>query len=294
MQHDQCISGATKVYGIIGCPVAHSLSPVMHNAALRTAGIDGVYIPFPVEPEHLCAAISGLRSLQVAGFNVTVPYKTAIMPFLDELAPSAVQAGAVNTVVNHAGRLVGHNTDGAGLISSIRQDLICELTGTRIILVGAGGAARGALAALCREGVAAVTVVNRTQAAAEALILLFAADFPQTELRVATFDAIPDELIATTDLLINATTLGMADEKIDALSLVLLPGHAKVYDMVYAPPLTPLLADARRHGLACANGLGMLVAQGERAFVLWHGVPAAQGVMRSALDGCHHLLQATT
>lgn len=277
-----CITGKTRVYGIIGWPVAHSLSPVMQNAALQAAALNGIYVPFAVEPEHLVTAVAGLRALDVSGFNVTIPHKTAIVPLLDELAPTAVQAGAVNTVVNQGGRLIGYNTDGDGLIASLEHDLGCTVCGAHVVLVGAGGAARGALAALCRAGARSVRVLNRTQAAADALVDLFYADFPGVLLQSCNVGNLVS-VLPETDLVINATSLGMAGEKIEGLPLALLPDHAKVYDMVYNPPLTPFLIDACSHGLDADNGLGMLVAQGELAFFLWHGTQTVEGVMRDAL-----------
>lgn len=284
MKYESVITGKTDVYGIIGYPVDHSLSPVMQNAALQASGINGIYVPFAVVPEQLAVAISGLRALQVRGFNVTIPHKTAVMSLLDELAPSAIQAGAVNTVVNQAGCLVGHNTDGDGLVASLRDDLDFMVTGARVVLLGAGGAARGALAALCREGARSVTVVNRSLSAADTLIAAFVADFPETVLQAGGFDPSFTDLLPQTDLVINATSLGMAGEKIEGLSLALLPDHAKVYDMVYAPPQTRLLQDALSSGLKVANGFGMLVAQGELAFSRWHGKAPVAGVMRNALE----------
>ena len=283
MNAEQDITGATSVYGIIGCPVSHSFSPVMHNAAMRCACINGVYVPFNVDPANLSHAVKGMRALQLAGFNVTIPHKTAIMPLLDELAPTAIQAGAVNTVVNQGGRLIGHNTDGDGLIASLQQDLGFDIAGARVLLVGAGGAARGALAALCRSGVQSVFVVNRTMDSAVSLIEFFADTFPEVVLRATCFDEQLEALLPETDLIINATPLGMTGDKNDRLVLALLPDHAKVYDMVYNPPLTPFLQEAEERGLKAVNGLGMLVAQGELAFRIWHGKSAGAGVMREVL-----------
>jgi len=284
MISEAAITGKTGVYGIIGYPVDHSLSPVMQNAALRADAINGIYVPFAVAPDCLAAAVNGLRALQVKGCNVTIPHKTAIMPLLDELAPSAVQAGAVNTVVNQAGWLVGHNTDGDGLMASLHEDLACETAGARVVLLGAGGAARGALAALCRAGAASVAVVNRTLSAADALVARFCRDFPATELKVCGFDSSLAGLFPQTDLVINATSLGMAGEIIEGLPLALLSDHARVYDMVYNPPETRLLKNARYRGLKAANGSGMLVAQGELAYSLWHGKAPVPGAMRNALE----------
>ncbi|WP_305733493.1 shikimate dehydrogenase [Trichlorobacter ammonificans] len=278
------LTGASAVYGIIGWPVRHSLSPVMQNAAFQAAGIDAVFVPFAVAPERLAAALEGMRALQVAGFNVTIPHKTAIMPLLDELDPAARAAGAVNVVKNQNGRLVGFNTDGAGLVRSLERDLGCPPAGRRIVLVGAGGAARGALAALCRAGAAEVSVLNRTAAAAREMIALIGSESVATACSVLDPDAVAADFWQTRDLIVNATSLGMHGEEIAGLALACLPPAARVYDMVYSPPETPLLAAAAAQGLATANGLGMLVAQGELAFALWTGTPAPENVMRDALS----------
>ncbi len=284
MNHKLMITGATKIYGIIGYPVSHSLSPLMQNAALSAAKIDGVYLPFAVKPEQLSAAVSGFRAVQLSGFNVTIPHKTSIISLLDELAPTAVQAGAVNTVVNDNGRLVGHNTDGDGLLKSLKEDLKFDPADSRVLLIGAGGAARGALAALCRAGVTSVTVCNRTAGTASRLITDFKLNYPGIDLKVIENGSLSNDLPADIDLVINATSLGMAGEKIEGLSLALLPDHAKVYDMVYNPAITPLLFEARGRGLMSVNGLGMLVSQGELAFSLWHSTAPETAVMRAALE----------
>jgi shikimate dehydrogenase len=284
MKFASIVTGKTGVYGIIGFPVAHSLSPVMQNSALQASGICGIYVPFTVAPEQLAAAVAGLRALQVCGFNVTIPHKSAIMPLLDGVAPSAVQAGAVNTVVNQEGRLIGHNTDGDGLVRSLEHDLDCRIGGARVVMLGAGGAARGALAAFCRAGAKSVTVVNRTRTTADSLIAAFADAFPDTALQASDFGPLLTTVLPQADLVINATSLGMAGEKIEGLALALLSDHAKVYDMVYNPPQTPLLHDACSQGVQSANGLGMLIAQGELAFSLWHGRDPVAGVMMQALE----------
>lgn len=277
------LTGKTRVYGIIGYPVAHSLSPCMQNTAMQAAGIDGVYVPFEVAPENLTDAIVGMRALHISGFNVTIPHKTSIIPLLDELAPTALRAGAVNTVVNHAGKLVGHNTDGDGMIRALQVELGCTLAGERVVLVGAGGAARGALAALCETGVRSVVLLNRTLEAAELLLADFSADYPDVQMEAYRTDTCPPPFLSQADLLVNATSLGMKNEKIAGLSLAQMSSHAKVYDMVYKPPATPLIEEARHHGLQAANGLGMLVGQGEIAFRLWHGQEPSLGLMQKVV-----------
>jgi shikimate dehydrogenase len=157
------VSGKTKVLGIIGRPVEHSLSPVMHNSAIAALGLDYVYVPFHVETENIGKAVNGLRALGVKGFNVTIPHKTAVMPFLDKISAEAELSGALNTVSLENNILAGYNTDGSGLLKSLREDLGFDASGASVLLLGAGGAARGVLAALCTAGVSRAIIANRTE-----------------------------------------------------------------------------------------------------------------------------------
>jgi shikimate dehydrogenase len=278
------INGKTKVLGIIGHPVAHSLSPVMHNAAIEALGLDYVYVPFPVAPEDLSTAVSGLRSLGVSGFNVTIPHKTAVMPLLDRISHEAELCGAVNTVKLENGLLVGFNTDGAGLLKSLRDDLDFEPAGAVVLILGAGGAARGALASLCTAGASRIIVANRTRERAETLVETFRDGFGNVSIHIIPLEAGSlEENLKDTDLLLNTTSVGMSGSSFEGLNLAFMGRRGMVYDMVYSPSETRLLADARRNGLACANGIGMLAAQGELAFTIWTGVKPPQGLMKGSL-----------
>lgn len=276
------IRGSTQVYGIIGYPVAHSRSPVMQNAAFQATGIDAAYLPFEVAPAQLAVAVAGLRALGVCGWNVTIPHKTAIMPLLDELSGEAERAGAVNTVVHRQGRLIGYNTDGAGLILSLERDLEFHVAGRKVVVLGSGGAARGAVAALCAKGAVSVAIGNRTVATAVNLSADLQTIFPETSLTACGMEEI-SALLPQADVLINTTSVGMHGEEIEGLRLDLLPNTAKVYDMVYGAIATPLVLAAQRRGLRAVNGIGMLIAQGELAFTHWTGVEPPQGVMRAAV-----------
>jgi shikimate dehydrogenase len=277
-------TGRTKVLGVIGWPLAHSLSPLMHNAALAALGLDYAYVPFPIEPGRLAEAVTGLRYLGVAGFNVTIPHKQAILPLLDELSPEARECGAVNTVAREGERLVGYNTDGTGLVASLREDLGMALSGARVLMLGAGGAARGAVGALCRAGVGAITVANRTPSTAADLSARFRPSYPGV---VFASCALEGEqfggALRSADLLLNTTSVGMEGTSFDGLDLGCLPPAAAVYDMVYAPLVTPLLVAAAARRIRCSNGLGMLAAQGEAAFTIWTGVSPPQGLMKTRL-----------
>jgi shikimate dehydrogenase len=256
----------------------------MQNAALQACGLDYIYVPFEVSSGFLGEAVLGLKALGIAGFNVTIPYKSEIIPFLDELDETAIAAGAVNTVHNVSGRLIGYNTDGDGLIRSLVTELEFTPLNKNILLLGAGGAARGALAALCRSGAGRVHVYNRTYSKAAELISDMAVRYFDTEL-VALPDSLDiDAVLPHTDLVINATSLGMKCDKIPALRLELLSSSAKVYDMVYNPPVTGLLRKSARMGLRSVNGLGMLAAQGEMAFTIWTGRNPPAGLMRNILS----------
>jgi shikimate dehydrogenase len=277
------ISGTTKVLGIIGKPVRHSLSPLMQNAALQAIGLDYIYLSFEVADYNLSQAISGLRALGVAGFNVTIPHKTAVIPYLDDLDESAIAAGAVNTVKNNTGRFTGYNTDGEGLIKSLADDLDFKPQNSTIVVIGAGGAARGAIASLCQAGTKRIIIVNRTQNKASELASVLSARFPETEMSISTGYEDLYGCLPQVDLLINTTSLGMNRENIPFLQLKDLAQMTRVYDMVYSPSVTPLLFEASKLGLRCANGLGMLAAQGELAFAVWTGEIPPFGVMKSTL-----------
>lgn len=279
------VTGKTDVYGIIGFPLHHSLSPLMQNAALEAAGINGIYVPFQVAPESLADAVRGLKVLGVKGFNVTIPHKESIVPLLDEIAPSARLAGAVNTVCLHAGKFVGHNTDGTGLVASLRQEFSLQLTGASVLLLGAGGAARGAVMALAAAGIARLRIANRSKHKADMIVEESRGHFPQLDCEAWSLDEmVVTPLLGEFNCCINTTSVGMSGDAFDPALVAALPADAVVYDMVYAPPMTPLLHLAAARGLRVANGLGMLAAQGEEGFRLWTGCTPSAGLMKRTLQ----------
>ena len=277
------LTAKTKVLGIIGHPVKHSLSPIMQNAAFATCGLDYVYVSFDVPPDSLERAVDGLRSLGVAGFNVTVPHKVEIVRFLDALDETAEIAGSVNTVHNCEGRLTGYNTDGDGFVRSLREDLEFSPGSDLIVLGGAGGAARGALAAICRAGAKHVAVVNRTLEKAQDLASYMGDRYTGTEIIPVALSGEISSYLAQASLFVNTTSIGMKNEKIPFVHVEEMAAHTKVYDMVYSPKITPLLRESNARGLACANGIGMLVAQGELAFSIWTGSVSPYGIMKGAI-----------
>lgn len=278
------MSGKTRVFGIIGNPIGHSLSPIMQNAAFAASFLDSVYVPFAVKPENLEQAVMGLKVLGVCGYNVTIPHKSTIIPYLDILDESAESAGAVNVVKLSEAGLTGYNTDGDGLVDSLATDL-GFISGTGLILViGAGGAARGAIAALCRSGAKRILVCNRSIDKALNLIQEMKYRFHGTQIEVVGLNEVSHDQLASASLLLNTTSLGMNGERIEGINIAYLPDYAKVYDMVYSSAGTPLINEASASGLRAVNGLGMLVAQGERAFEIWTGQKPPVGVMRNVLN----------
>ena len=278
------IIGKTTVAGIIGWPVSHSLSPVMHNAAFAALGLDWVYVPFPVPVAGLPAAIAGLRALGVVGFNVTIPHKIAILPLLDRISPDARLIGAVNTVACRDGVLTGFNTDGIGLLAALSEKLGFTATARQVLVIGAGGAARSAVVALAGAGCARVEIANRSTEKACELVGKVASEFPGTALAAVPLGRLSDAgYLSSFDLVVNTTSVGMAGDAFPGLSLSGLKPGLAVYDMVYSPPVTPLLAQAAACGIPAANGLGMLVAQGEAAFAIWTDLVPPKGCMERAL-----------
>lgn len=278
------ISGKTRILGIFGDPVEHSLSPLMQNAALQQAGIDAVYVPFHVRPEQLSGAIAALKALGIWGVNVTIPHKEAVLTLLDQVDEQAQLIGAVNTIVNCDGVLHGYNTDAGGFLDSLRSDLDFDPGGRRVLLVGAGGACRAALVALAEQGAAWLGVANRNRERAQKLLSDFSLHFPGT-----TFANLPlsegqelQTVVAEADLLVNTTSLGLYGEDVP-LPWVFVPPSVRIYDMVYQRGGTPLYRRAQDQGLLVTDGLGMLAAQGERAFHLWTGQKAAPGLMKDRL-----------
>ncbi len=277
--------GQTRLLGVIGHPVAHSLSPAIHNPALAWLGLNMRYLAFPVHPEHLRSAVRGFVAMGMLGFNATVPHKEALLPLMDWLDPLAQRIGAVNTVLIDAqGQLRGYNTDAPGFIDALQESHPLPLATTPVIVLGAGGAARGVVAGLLEAGCHQLTVANRTPERAAQLIADLAPHYPDAHLQAAPLDEalLP---LAACRLLVNTTLLGLHGDPSLPLSPQKLPAQALVCDIVYAPPETPLLRAARQRGLATLNGLGMLLHQASRAFTLWTGQNMPVAEVRARLLG---------
>lgn len=276
------IKGTTKNLGVMGWPIAHSLSPVLQNAAIEEAGIDYVYISLPVPPEKLKEAVAGLRAMQFTGWNVTIPHKQAIMAELDAVDEDARIIGAVNTVVNRDGHLTGYNTDCIGFMQPLAQQGFLP-KGKEATILGAGGAARAVIWGLLRAKVKRITLGVRNPAKAARLAEEFAA---YGEIQVLHWeDSAFAEHLAVTDLLVNTTPLGMYPhvEGMPPVDWTKLKKDALVYDIIYTPERTRFLSEAQAHGHAIINGEGMLAGQGAAAFTLWTGVAPDLALMKRAL-----------
>ncbi|RMG19102.1 MAG: shikimate dehydrogenase [Deltaproteobacteria bacterium] len=259
-------SACTRLYAVLGAPVRHSASPAMHTALFRRLGHDGVYVALEVPPARLAEAVAGLDAAGIAGFNVTLPHKEAVAALLDHLDPLAEQLGSVNLVYRDSrGALRGDNVDAIGLLDALRAARV-PVRGRRCVVLGAGGAAAAAVAALALGGAQAIRVLNRTVPRAQALArrLSVAFDVPITA------GGLEDAALEAAQLLINATSVGLKGES-PPIDVAHLPKGATVYDMVYSLEPTPLLRIARGRGLRAVDGLGMLVHQGARSAERWLG-----------------------
>ena len=275
----------TRIVGILGDPIAHTLSPAMHNAAFAALGLDWVYVAVRVRPRDLEDALRGIRAMGWAGINVTIPHKERVVRFLDRLSPEARLTGAVNTIVHGPRGLTGHNTDGRGFVAALAKERRFRPDGTRAVILGAGGSARGIAVALLRDGAREIAILNRTPRRAAALARHLSAAFPRA--RIDFGPLTPEragEAFEGADLLVNATAVGMGGTAHRGLPLARLARRAIVSDIVYRPARTPLLEQAARRGLRTQGGLGMLLHQGAEAFSLWTGRPAPLRVMRRALE----------
>lgn len=278
----------TAIYGIFGWPVAHSRSPHMHNAAFAELGIDALYVPLPVPPERLPAAVQAARLLDVRGLNVTLPHKEAIMDELDAVEAQARAIGAVNTVLRDGEKLVGTNTDAEGLARSLREADV-NLQGARVVVLGAGGAARAAVVGLAAAGASRVTVAARRRERADGLCDAVK-QAVECELTACDMGVGLPGAFGECDLLIQGTsaTLGAGEgpeQFAAALPMEELPESAVVCDLVYKPLQTTVMRRATERGLKTVDGLGMLLHQGALAFERWTGEAAPVGVMRRALLG---------
>ena len=269
--------GQTMLYGIFGDPIGHSLSPLMHNTAFAHHGIEAVYLPFAVRPSHLRMAVKSIAALQMGGVNVTIPHKQAVLAWMDELSPEARLIGAVNTIHLQDGRLHGYNTDGIGFLHALEEGGRA-VAGRTVLLLGAGGAARAIAVQLCLSGIGRLLLANRTLARAEDLAAFLKQNISHADISVVTMgESSLAAQLPDTDIVVNATSIGMhPHDPLLLPSTALCPQHL-VCDIVYRPLQTPLLRAAQQRGAHTVDGLGMLLHQGAKAFEIWtaHAFPLA-------------------
>ena len=274
----------TLLAGIFGYPIGHSISPTMHNAAFRSAGIDALYESWQTAPDDLPAGVAALRGENYLGANVTVPHKRAVMEHLDEIDDLAARIGAVNTIVNQDGRLLGSNTDALGFINSLQNEAGLSAAGLNVVLVGAGGAARAAAYALADAQAGTLTIANRTVERAESL----SDELGRTGIETAAFGLADADFFSAcerADLIVNSSSVGMLHGPAEGQSPIpaeVIRLGCVVYDMVYNPPNTPLLIAAEKAGAKAVGGLPMLVYQGAAAWTRWTGRDAPVEVMFDA------------
>ncbi|MDO8588169.1 MAG: shikimate dehydrogenase [Armatimonadota bacterium] len=277
------ITGHTRLLGVFGHPIGHSLSPVMHNAALRELGLDYAYLAFDVDPADLESAVRAIRALGIVGVNVTIPHKENVIPFLDEISHEARLIGSVNTIINRDGRLLGESADGRGFMQALSA-AGADVRGKKAVVIGAGGSARAVLYALVTHG-ASVVVANRTVERGEELAKRINEVTSPDSVRATSLR--PDSLreaVEGADLLVNCTSVGMWPDT-DAVPCPedLLHSGLFVYDLVYNPLRTKLIAEAEKAGATAICGLKMLVYQGAASFKMWTGIDPPVETMENAV-----------
>ncbi|NER21829.1 MAG: shikimate dehydrogenase [Symploca sp. SIO1C2] len=280
------ITGTTKLLGVIGDPVEHSLSPVMHNRAIASLGVDYVYLPLPIKPEDLAVAIAGFKAIGLVGFNITIPHKQAIMPLLSEVSDIAQGVGAVNTVYRTNSGWWGTNTDVAGFISPL-QALNRDWSQTKVVVLGYGGAARAVVVGCTQLGCTKIHVIGRNPQK----LSQFQQSWDSTNLPVSInihlWQQLP-ELISQADLLVNTTPVGMYPDidrsPVEEATIQRLSAKAIAYDLIYTPSTTKFLQQAQQQGAVTLNGLEMLVQQGAAALKIWLGQTPPVDIMRQSLQ----------
>ncbi len=294
------ITGKTRLVGVIGAPVQHSRSPQMHNAAFAKAGLDYAYVPFHVHTRDIERAITGFQAINVVGINVTVPHKQSVLPFLTSLSREAELIGAVNTLTFADGGIHGDNTDTAGFLQALEEELTVShpqqvlppdcrnesafIKKQHIVVLGAGGAARAIVVALAFAGAASILIANRTAAKAVSLAEEFYQKTGVPMQGIGLTDAQLPMALRQSGLLVNTATASMNAAQPLLISEEWLQPHTFVYDIVYTPAVTALMRAAAKRGCSTLGGLGMLVHQGAIAFEKWTGVTPCLQTMHQALE----------
>ena len=265
------IDGYTRLAAVVANPIKHSISPFIHNSAFEATNTNGVYLAWEVDATELAETVANIRRYQMYGINLSMPYKEQVIPYLDQLSEEACLIGAVNTVVNREGTLIGYNTDGKGFFKSLPS---FKISGKRMVLLGAGGAAKAILAQAILDGVSQISVFVRSSSMEKTRPYLEKIQ-NATGFRVDLF-ALEDiqelqDSITQADLLVNATSVGMDGSSQPIPTSIVLPEKLMVADVIYQPFETPFLKWARNQGNHAVNGLGMLLYQAAEAFELWTG-----------------------
>jgi len=274
-----------KLVGLLGYPLGHSLSPVMHNSAFKYCGLKNVYVPVEVKPEDLGIIVKAIGNMNFIGFNVTVPHKVEIIKYLDELDELAKIIGAVNTVVVKDGRMKGYNTDGVGFLKSFQENTDESVEGKKVFILGAGGASRAVSMTLAMNKAQKIYICNRTYEKAESLCEDINAKIGNVSLAVPMEYEHMKKAIEDCDVLINTTTVGMyPDGDVSPLDKKLINDSLIVCDIVYNPRKTKLIEEAEKLGCKIVPGLPMLVYQGAESFRLWTGIEAPVDVMFEAVE----------
>lgn len=281
------ITGYTRIVGVMGAPVEHSRSPQMHNAALAKAGLDYVYVPFHVHPGDIASALEGFKALNVVGINVTLPHKEAVLPYLTSISREAALIGAVNTLSFRDGEIHGDNTDAEGFLRALQETeggdgehrLFRE-----VVVLGAGGAARAVVVALALAGAKRILIANRTTTKAVALAEEMQQKTNVTMHGVGLTDMRVDEAVRNSTLLVNTATASMDAAAPLLIDNTVLSPHTFVYDIVYTPPVTPLMHAAAERGCKTLGGIGMLIHQGAIAFEKWTGIKPCLATLKDALS----------
>ena len=278
------IDNRTLRMGLIGHPLGHSLSPLMHNRTLAHMGLNGIYLPMEITPLRLGEAVLGLRALNFTGVNVTIPYKQAVIPYLDELSPEARACQAVNLIHHAEGRLIGYNTDGQGFMASLREEGIDRID--RVIIIGAGGAARAVVYELAQAGTGRVDILDLLPERAAALAEFVNQATPGTAVGHLMDQAVFAELCPAADLVVNCSPVGMHPgiDRSPVDSLAELNHNAVVYDLVYNPPVTRFLNLARDRDIHTINGAAMLVHQGALTLRILTGRQPPMAFMKEVIS----------
>ncbi|MDE0397185.1 MAG: shikimate dehydrogenase [Candidatus Poribacteria bacterium] len=284
MHTQHLLTGHTRVVGVIGDPVEHSRSPQMHNAAFAKAGLDYVYVPFHVRPNDLADAIAGFKAINVVGINVTLPHKQAVISHLTSISREAELIGAVNTLTFSDEGIHGDNTDAPGVLRALEENENMSVpVGENVVVLGAGGAARAVVVALALAGVASITIANRTVERAVALAEEMGQKTGISMQGLGLADAQLPVAVRESMLLINTATVSMDATHPLLISADWLQPNTIVYDIVYTPPVTPLMRAAAARGCETLGGIGMLVHQGAIAFEKWTGIAPCTETMHQAL-----------